>query len=167
MPKTTKGKLYEEYVYERLIIPEEWMNLTPYVLKKHPSKSGQRYTHKEFPSQFKERFHFDPAKVWTRKIKPDFVFYNPVLKKVVALEVKSQHEDGSVDEKLQTGGKKLKRLRKLFGLVLQIPAENISYSYLLQESFFNKTEYGDIFDDIHEDGCEYYFINDDFSFEIK
>lgn len=167
MPNTSKGKLFEEEVYEKLIIPEGWINLTPYILLKVPKPSGQRYQHKQFTSQFKERFNFNPAQVWSKNIEPDFVFYNPVLKRVVALEVKMQGSNGSVDEKLQTGGKKLKRLRKLFKVALQIPPENISYSYLLKRNDFDNPSYTDTFDDIHEDGCEYYFVDDNFTFTIK
>jgi hypothetical protein len=167
MPNTSAGKIFEEFVYERLIIPQGWINLTPYEEKRVPSQSGQRYTHKEFPAQFEARFKFKTKTVWSKNIKPDFVFYHPELKKVVSFEVKKQEQNGSVDEKLQTGGKKLKRLQKLFGIALQIPPENISYSYLLKQSDFDLPEYRDTFEDIHEDGCEYYFVDDDFSLEIK
>ena len=167
MPNTFKGKLFEEEVYQKLIIPEGWINLTPYVLLKTPKPSGQKYRHQQFTTQFKERFNFDTNQVWSKNIEPDFVFYNPNLKQVIALEVKMQGTSGSVDEKLQTGGKKLKRLRKLFQVALQIPPENISYSYLLKRSDFDNPIYADTFDDIHEDGCEYYFVDDNFTFEIK
>ena len=167
MPDTSKGKVFEEFVYERLIIPDDWINLTPFELKSKPSKNGQIYTHKEFPAQFEAHFNFKTKSIWSKDIKPDFVFYHPTLQKVVILEVKKQEQRGSVDEKLQTGGKKLKRLRKLFWAVLQIPPENISYSYLLKQEDFDKKEYHDTFEDIHEDGCEYYFVNENFSFEIK
>jgi len=167
MPNTSKGKLFEEEVYEKLIIPKDWINLTPYILLKTPKASGQKYTHKQFTGQFKEKFNFDTKKVWSKNIEPDFVFFHPTLKKVVALEVKSQGTGGSVDEKLQTGGKKLKRLRKLFGIALQIPSENISYSYLLKRNDFDNEQYKDTFEDIHEDGCEYYFVDDNFTFEIS
>lgn len=167
MPSTGAGHVFEEYVYEKLIIPEGWINLTPYELKSKPSRNGQIYTHKEFPTQFEKYFNFNTKTVWSKNIKPDFVFYNPELKKVVALEVKKQEQSGSVDEKLQTGGKKLKRLRKLFNIALQIPYENISYSYLLKREDFDKKEYQDTFDDILEDGCKYYFVDENFSFEIQ
>ena len=167
MPNTSGGTLFEEFVFERLIIPEGWINITPYVLLKTPKPSGQKYTHRQFTSQFKIKYKFDTRKVWSKNIEPDFVFYHPILNKVVALEVKSQGSGGSVDEKLQTGGKKLKRLRKLFGIALQIPPENVSYSYLLKRSDFDNDEYADTFEDIHDDGCEYYFVDDSFSFDIS
>lgn len=167
MPNTSKGKLFEEIVYEKLIIPKGWINLTPFELKDKPTQTGQIYTHKQFTSQFIEHYNFDPKQVWSKNIEPDFVFYNPDLNKVVALEVKKQNTKGSVDEKLQTGGKKLKRLRKLFNTALQTPFENISYSYLLKKDDFDKEEYRDTFEDIREDGCEYYFVDDNFTFEIN
>lgn len=167
MPNTTQGKLFEEFVYERLIFSEDWLNLTPYELKKSPTASGQRYTHKKFPAQFKITFNFDTKQVWSKDIEPDFVFFNSALKKVVVLEVKTQGAKGSVDEKLQTGGKKLKRLRKLFNVALQVPFENVSYSYLLKKEDFDKPEYKDSFDDIYEDGCKFYFVDDDFKFKIE
>ena len=167
MPDTTKGKLFEEVVYEKLIIPKDWINLTPFELKDKPTKSGQIYTHKQFTSQFMEHYHFDTKQVWSKDIEPDFVFYNPTTKKVISLEVKKQSTKGSVDEKLQTGGKKLKRLRKLFYTALQVPPENVSYSYLLNKEDFDRNEYKDTFEDILEDGCKYYFVDDNFTFEIK
>lgn len=167
MPDTSSGKRFEEFTYERLIIPEGWINLTPYELKSVPTEKGQRYTHRKFPSQFNKYFGFKTETILSKNIEPDFVFYHPKSNRVVALEVKSQDSDGSVDEKLQTGGKKLWRLQKLFAKATNMPPENVSYSYLLKEKDFNKPEYADTFYDIHMDKCEYYFVNDDFHFEIK
>lgn len=166
MPNTTSGTLFEEFVYERLIVSDDWINLTPFELRSTPSASGQRYYHREFPARFQKYFGFSTATVWSKNIEPDFVFYNPKLNKVIALEVKTQNSKGSVDEKLQTGGKKLKRLQKLFAKATNMPPENVSYSYLLKDQDFNKPDYADTFDDIHEDNCEYYFVTDDFHFEI-
>jgi hypothetical protein len=166
MPNTSAGKIFEEEIYEKLSIPNDWINLTPYIPLASPKSSGQKYTHKLFSSQFKEKFNLDTTTILSKKIEPDFVFYNPALKKVVVLEAKMQGSNGSVDEKLQTGGKKLKRLRKLFSAAAQVPPENISYSYLLKRQDFDKPQYRDTFEDIHEDGCEYYFVDEDFSLKI-
>lgn len=167
MPNTNKGALFEEYVYSKLTIPGSWTNLTPYEVNGNTDPSKPKYTHRQFCSQFKNKFDFDPLVVWSKKINPDFVFYNPVLQKVVVLEAKCQTDKGSVDEKLQTSGFKIKQLRKLFGAALQVPAENISYSYLLKQEDFDKPEYKDTFDDIHDNGNEYYFVNDTFSFAVE
>ena len=167
MPNTYKGKLFEEEVYSKLIIPSGWINLTPYDANGEKDKTKPQYTHREFCSQFKQKFKFDPLQVWSKKINPDFVFYHPQLKKVVVLEAKCQTDKGSVDEKLQTSTYKRKQLAKLFFIALQIPPENVSYSYCLKKADFDKSEYKDTFDDIHDNGNEYYFVDDDFSFEIK
>ena len=167
MPNTNKGKLFEELVYSKIIIPKGWINLTPYDPNGETDITKPQYIHRKFCSQFKNRFSFEPLTVWSKEINPDFVFYNPELKKVVSLEAKCQTDKGSVDEKLQTSGFKIKQLRKLFFTALQIPPENVSYSYALKKEDFDKKEYKDTFDDIHDNGNEYYFVDENFVFEVK
>lgn len=167
MPNTDRGRIFEEEIYEKTSISNDWINLTPYDLKKDwTGELGKKYTHKQFCSQFKLQFKFNPLKVWSKELQPDFVFYNPTTKTVKVFEAKTQNEKGSVDEKLQTGGKKLKRLRKLFGEALQVDPKNISYTYLLKKEDFDKPAYRDTFEDIHEDECDYCFVDDNFSLKI-
>ena len=166
MPNTSKGALFEEEVYHKLKVADHWLNLTPYEPKYKPAPGEQQYTHKQFTSQFKHRFNFNPAIVWSKLIEPDFLFFDKEKNIVMIFEAKCQTEKGSVDEKLQTGGKKLKRFRKLFKFFFETLPENVFYIYLLKKTDFDKPAYKDTFDDIHEDECEYYFVDKDFTLSI-
>ena len=166
MPHTENGKVFEEFVYERINYDkDEWINLTPYELLDKPRPSGQRYSHTEFTANFKKVFKKDPLSVLSKKINPDLVFYNPKLKKVIVIEDKIQTSDGSVDEKIQTPAAKIYILKKLFKL---IDCNNVSYYYMLDNNSYNKQKYKDTYEYLDTiENCKYFFVNDDFFFEIK
>ena len=68
------------------------------------------------------------------------------------IEVKHQHTEGSVDEKLQTCDFKKKQYKKLLSR-LNIEVE---YVYILSR-WFDAPRYKDVLDYIISVGCQYYF----------
>ena len=68
------------------------------------------------------------------------------------LEVKTQHGEGSVDEKLQTCDFKKKQYQKL---LFQLNME-VEYIYILDE-WFRHPKYKDVLDYVISVGCQYYF----------
>lgn len=165
MPKTSKGTLFEERVYNALKIEDGWINLTPYEIKINATPGGQQYVHKQFSSQFKIIFSHSVYEVLSKAINPDFVFYNPILNKAIIVEAKCQTEKGSVDEKLQTAPYKIRQLTKVFSL---INCTDVSYYYALHKEDFSKEEYRDTFEYLDEiKNCGYYFVDNNFSLIIK
>ena len=91
-------------------------------------------------------------------IRPDDCFINEKDKIINWLECKSQNGPGSVAEKLQTGTKKIRNLKRRF------PGWNINYYYIL-DAYFRKKAKAEIAD-LDEDGIPYIW-NDDQEFEKK
>lgn len=91
----------------------------------------------------------------SKKLLPDEAYYNPVTKEFRIYEKKFQQVAGSVDEKPQTCGFKIRQFEKLgraFG------AEKISYTYIFN-SWFKKPEYKDMLEYIDSiPGCNYIFM---------
>ena len=68
------------------------------------------------------------------------------------IEKKYQQTDGSVDEKLQTSGFKLKQYRKL----VEGTSIEVKFIYVLNDWFHNP-RYKDVLDYIKEVKCDYFF----------
>jgi hypothetical protein len=86
------------------------------------------------------------------KLKPDEALYITDSKRLHVIEKKFQTCSGSVDEKLQTCGFKLKQYSKL----LKPIGVRVTYSYVLSE-WFQQPRYRDVLEYIEECGCRYYF----------
>lgn len=94
------------------------------------------------------------AKHISAKLLPDEAFVNHSTRTVYIIEKKSQDSDGSVDEKIQTCGFKLREYKKLFNLV----GYDVKYIYLLSD-WFKAHKYKDMLEYVNECDCEYYFEN--------
>ncbi len=91
-------------------------------------------------------------------VRPDDCFINEKDKIINWIECKSQNGPGSVAEKLQTGTKKIRNLKRRF------PGWTINYNYIL-DAYFRKKAKAEILD-LGEDGIPYIW-NDDPAFEKK
>lgn len=94
----------------------------------------------------------DWRKHLSRQLLPDNAIYVIVNNTMFILEVKTQHREGSVDEKLQTCDFKKKQYQKL---LFQLNME-VEYIYILDE-WFKDPKYKDVLDYIISVGCQYYF----------
>lgn len=86
------------------------------------------------------------------KLLPDDAIYSLKAKKLTVIEKKWQEVSGSVDEKLQTCGFKLRQYNRL---VEQLGIE-VQYVYLLND-WFAQPRYADVLDYIRESGADYHF----------
>jgi len=91
-------------------------------------------------------------KILSKKLLPDDAIYVIHNNTVFIIEVKYQEVAGSVDEKLQTCGFKLRQYKRLFAPL----NHNVEYIYILN-NWFRKDEYGDTLDYIISMNCRYYF----------
>ncbi|EKD93536.1 MAG: hypothetical protein ACD_28C00128G0002 [uncultured bacterium] len=115
---------------------------------------------KEVARSYKKRYLYkylqsrgvDYRKILSKRLEPDEALYVIVKNTLYILEMKFQHGPGSVDEKLQTCDFKKKHYQKLMSQ-LNIDVE---YIYILSE-WFQRSEYRDTLNYIHEVGCHYYF----------
>lgn len=88
----------------------------------------------------------------SRRLVPDNAIYVIVNNTMFILEVKTQRENGSVDEKLQTCDFKKKQYQKLlFPLNMEV-----QYVYILDD-WFRQPKYKDVLDYVISVGCQYYF----------
>ena len=94
----------------------------------------------------------DWRKHLSRRLLPDNAIYVIVNNTMFILEVKTQHGEGSVDEKLQTCDFKKKQYQKL---LFQLNME-VEYIYILDE-WFKHPKYKDVLDYVISVGCQYYF----------
>jgi hypothetical protein len=86
------------------------------------------------------------------KLLPDEAVYSASGKSVTIVEKKWQEVSGSVDEKLQTCGFKLRQYTRLFA-----PAGiEVQYVYLLND-WFAHPRYSDVLEYIKECGADYHF----------
>jgi hypothetical protein len=90
--------------------------------------------------------------ILSKKLLPDDAIYVIHENTVFIIEIKYQEVEGSVDEKLQTCGFKLKQYRRLFAPL----NHNVEYIYILND-WFRNTKYRDTLDYIIEMNCKYYF----------
>ncbi len=88
----------------------------------------------------------------SKQLLPDDAIYVIRNNTVFIIEVKYQETTGSVDEKLQTCGFKLRQYKKLFAPL----NHNVEYIYILND-WFKRKEYKDTLDYIISMNCRYYF----------
>ena len=91
-------------------------------------------------------------------VRPDDCLINEESKTINWIECKSQNGPGPVAEKLQTGTKKIRNLKRRF------PGWTINYYYIL-DAYFREKAKAEILD-LDEDGIPYIW-NDDPEFEKK
>lgn len=102
--------------------------------------------------KFLEKMGVDWHERISKKLLPDNCIYCPEKNKVFIFEKKFQSSAGSVDEKLQTCGFKLRQFKKLFNGI----TDNVEYIYILNDWFLRR-EYDDVKEYINDSGCRYYF----------
>ncbi len=90
----------------------------------------------------------------SKKLLPDNAFYSARHNILHIIEVKYQERSGSVDEKIQTCGFKLRQYNKIMSYF--IPDIKIKFSYILND-WFQRNEYEDSLDYINESNCKFYF----------
>ena len=106
----------------------------------------------KFYTDFLSNLDIDWKQIITRRLMPDDAIYIPKIKQVTIMEKKYQQTEGSVDEKLQTSGFKLKQYRKL----LEGTSIEVKFIYVLNDWFHNP-RYKDVLDYIREVKCDYFF----------
>ena len=102
--------------------------------------------------KFLDSQKIDYKKYLSKKLLPDDAIYVIKENTLFIIEVKYQQVTGSVDEKLQTCGFKLRQYKKLFS---ELNYE-VEYIYVLSK-WFKKPEYTDTLEYIINEGCKYYF----------
>jgi len=90
--------------------------------------------------------------ILSKRLLPDDAIYVIKENTVFILEIKYQEVAGSVDEKLQTCGFKLRQYKRLFAPLNY----EVEFIYILND-WFNKPAYKDTLDYILEMKCKYYF----------
>lgn len=91
-------------------------------------------------------------KILSKKLLPDEAVLSKKVNSLTVVEKKWQETEGSVDEKLQTCGFKIRqysRLMKPLGV-------KVKYVYLLND-WFSHPRYADVLDYIKEVGADYHF----------
>jgi hypothetical protein len=105
-----------------------------------------------FYTDFLDGFGIDWKRIITRRLMPDDAIYVPNIKRVTIIEKKYQQTEGSVDEKLQTSGFKLKQYKKL----VEGTSIEVKFIYVLND-WFQNPRYQDVLDYIKEVNCDYFF----------
>jgi hypothetical protein len=117
---------------------------------KNDKKVGQLCGKNKIYSHILKPMGIDWKSILSKRLLPDEAIL--VGKTLYIIEKKFQQGAGSVDEKLQTCDFKKKQYTKLMAAV----GVNVEYIYVLN-NWFNKDEYRDVHEYIHEVGCKYYF----------
>jgi hypothetical protein len=94
----------------------------------------------------------DWKNILSKKLLPDDAIYVINNNTVFIIEIKYQEVSGSVDEKLQTCGFKLKQYKRLFAPL----NHDVEYIYILND-WFRNPKYQDTLDYIISMNCKYYF----------
>ena len=102
--------------------------------------------------RFLESNSVDWQKIISAKLLPDEAVYSTGSNSMTIVEKKWQEVSGSVDEKLQTCGFKLRQYRRL----LEPIEVRVKYVYLLND-WFAHPRYGDVLEYIREVGADYHF----------
>ena len=102
--------------------------------------------------RYLESVGIDWTNILSKQLLPDDVIYVIHNNTVFILEVKYQEVSGSVDEKLQTCGFKLRQYKKLFAPL----NHNVEYIYILND-WFKDPKYKDTLNYIIDMNCRYYF----------
>jgi hypothetical protein len=88
----------------------------------------------------------------SKKLLPDSALFVPEKSVLFIIELKFQQVAGSVDEKLQTCGFKIRQYKRLMGPL----GIKVEYVYVLND-WFKHPSYQDTLDYVHEEGCHYFF----------
>ena len=96
--------------------------------------------------------NIDWTKYLSSQLLPDDAIYVIKNNTVFIIEKKYQQVGGSVDEKLQTSGFKLRQYKKLFSELKY----DVKYIYVLSDWFKNK-KYKDVLEHIESVDCKHYF----------
>jgi|AntAceMinimDraft_13_1070369.scaffolds.fasta_scaffold16431_1 hypothetical protein len=94
----------------------------------------------------------DWRKIVSTRLLPDEAVFSYSSNSLTIVEKKWQEVSGSVDEKLQTSGFKLRQYRNLFAPL----GANVKYIYLLND-WFTQPRYSDVLEYIRESGADYHF----------
>ena len=94
----------------------------------------------------------DWRKLVSAKLLPDEAVLAIKAKSLTVVEKKWQETPGSVDEKLQTSGFKIRQYRKLLSPL----GVSVKFVYLLND-WFSHPRYQDVLDYIKESGADYHF----------
>lgn len=103
--------------------------------------------------KFLEAREVDWNSLVSKRLLPDDALYSVSGNRMNIIEKKWQETSGSVDEKLQTIGFKIRQYNKL----LQPAGIELKFIYLLND-WFAKPEYDDVRDYIVETGGSYHFL---------
>lgn len=88
----------------------------------------------------------------SKQLLPDEALYIYKKKSIFIIEKKFQKTAGSVDEKIQTCGFKLRQYKKLFKPL----GIKVNYFYVLC-NFYDNPKYNDVLEYIEEEDCQYFF----------
>ncbi|MCM1505328.1 MAG: hypothetical protein NC127_09045 [Muribaculum sp.] len=113
---------------------------------------GQVFKKYELYSKFLQPRGINWRNHISARLVPDNGIYVIANNTAHIIEVKTQHGQGSVDEKLQTCDFKKKQYQKLF-FPLNI---EVKFMYILDD-WFKQARYKDILDYIISVGCQFYF----------
>jgi len=102
--------------------------------------------------KFLEGNDVDWKKIVSTRLLPDEAVFSYSSNSLTVVEKKWQEVSGSVDEKLQTSGFKLRQYRNLFEPL----GANVKYIYLLND-WFAHPRYRDVLEYIRESGADYHF----------
>jgi len=102
--------------------------------------------------RFLETQGVDWSKILSKRLLPDDAIYVINNNTIFIIEIKYQEVAGSVDEKLQTCGFKLRQYQKLFAPLNY----EVKYIYILND-WFRQEQYKDTLDYIIDMRCRYYF----------
>lgn len=145
------GRVFEQKMNEKFEYNKDlWKNLTPYVAD----------THKQLSGILRNEYNYNPKKILSAEINPDYVFLSREKQQVVIYEVKyiKPGTSGSVDEKIQTAPYKLFKMKELFNYFFNI--NDIQYYYILNEEFWNQKKFLDSFKYLDSfDNLGYLFYN--------
>lgn len=136
---TKTGRIFEQNTPVAQMLKEQNVDLTNFVFRQH---TGLLWYLRDFGIEMDD--------YWSKRLYPDeAIIYNGTL---YIIEKKTQGEDGSVDEKIQTCDFKLKQYQKIAN-VLNL---KVKYAYLLAD-WFKKPPYKDVLDYIKDMNCYYFF----------
>jgi len=135
-------------------------NISGYHIESLPIGQGIFYKNELIATSYKkhELYRFletrgvDWTKILSKKLLPDDAIYVIKENTVFILEIKFQQVAGSVDEKLQTCGFKLRQYKRLFSTLNY----EVEFIYILND-WFKDEKYRDTLDYILEMNCRYYF----------
>ena len=119
------------------------------------SKNGQqvgRLIEKNKLYVFLEQKDVDWRSIISTRLLPDEAVYSLTGNSVTVVEKKWQEVSGSVDEKLQTCGFKLRQYNRLLAPL----GVDVKYVYLLND-WFTHPRYADVLEYIRETGADYHF----------